>query len=127
MKKLLDELYGEGRYHIIPAFWRLLIFLKKSKKEFAIVFRTFGQDLENVIYEFNSFCNGEHPCFNGKNGVPLVKFDGTKNTKDMRFKEEQQKGMIYRDGADFRKSTMVTGTLTRAGPDEIITDYYYQQ
>jgi hypothetical protein len=105
----------------------LLIFLKKSKKEFAIVFRTFGQDLENVIYEFNSFCNGEHPCFNGKNGVPLVKFDGTKNTKDMRLKEEQQKGMIYRDGADFRKSTMVTGSLTRAGPEEIITDYYYQQ
>lgn len=88
-----------------------MIYLKKSKKEFAIVFRTFGKDLENVIYEFNSFCNGEHPCFNGKNGVPLVKFDGTKNTKDMRIKDDFQKGLIFRNGSDFRSSTTVTGSL----------------
>ena len=81
--KLTDEekrcmqLYGEGKYHILPSFFRTLIFLKKQKRDFSVCFRTFGQDLSDVIWEFNEFSNGNHPCFNGKNGTPLIKFDGT--------------------------------------------------
>ena len=30
-----------------------MLTLKKLKKEFAIVFRTFGHDLDNVVREFN--------------------------------------------------------------------------
>ena len=40
--RMLRELYGEGRYHLIPSFWRTIMYLKKQKKEFAIAFRTFG-------------------------------------------------------------------------------------
>ena len=30
-KKMLRELYSEGRYHLIPSFWRTLMYLKKNK------------------------------------------------------------------------------------------------
>jgi hypothetical protein len=44
--RLLKQLLTEGRYHILPSFFRTLIFLKKMKKEFAVVFRNYnGQDL----------------------------------------------------------------------------------
>lgn len=64
------EIFGEGKYHLIPSFFRTLMYLRKQKREFSVVFRTFGHDFENVIYEFNKFCSGEHPCFNGKNNTP---------------------------------------------------------
>lgn len=81
-------LFGQGNYHIIPSFFRMLMFLKKQKKEFAVAFRTFGSELDNVVYEFNKFCQGEHPCFNGRNNTPLVKMDGSKNAKDMQIRDE---------------------------------------
>ena len=72
------ELFGEGKYNLLPSFFRTLIYLKKAKRQFGITFRSFGGDLSNTIYELNSFCNGEHPCYNGRGGTPLVKFDGSK-------------------------------------------------
>jgi hypothetical protein len=39
---MLRELFGEGVYHLIPGFFRTLMYLKKQKQEFAVVFRTFG-------------------------------------------------------------------------------------
>lgn len=88
-KRMLRELYGEGRYHLIPSFFRTLMYLKKNKQEFSVVFRTFGQDLKAVAHEFDKFAKGEHPCFNGRNGMPLVKMDGAKATKDFRFKNPE--------------------------------------
>jgi len=78
-------MYGEGKWHLIPSFFRTMICLKKQKKDFHIAFRTFGDDLQDIIYEFNSFCSGTHPCFNGQNGSPLIKFDGTDGSKDYRI------------------------------------------
>lgn len=89
-------MFGEGKYHIIPAFFRTLIYLKKQKREFAVVFRTFGQELDKIEWEFNRFCNGLHPCFSGRNGTPLIRFDGSKGTKDLRIRDMQQKGLYYR-------------------------------
>ena len=60
--------------------------IKKNKQEFSVVFRTFGQDLKAVAHEFDKFAKGDHPCFNGRNGMPLVKMDGAKASKDFRFK-----------------------------------------
>jgi len=65
----------------------MIMYLKKTKQEFAIVFNSFGSELEPVIYEFNKFCTGNHPCFNGRNNTPLVKIDGSKNSKDFRIKD----------------------------------------
>jgi len=52
-QKLMMEMFGEGKYHIIPSFFRTLIFLKKQKREFAVCFRTFGHDIKNIVWEFN--------------------------------------------------------------------------
>ena len=86
-KKMNAILFGEGKYYLIPSFFRMIMFLKKKKEEFSIVFNSFGSELDNVVYEFNKFCSGEHPCFNGRNNTPLVKIDGSKNQKDMRFRD----------------------------------------
>jgi hypothetical protein len=85
--KIMMAMFGEGKHHLIPSFFRTLIALKKAKREFAVVFRTFGDDLNNVVFEFNKFCNGDHPCYSGRGGTPQVKFEGGKNTKDLRIKE----------------------------------------
>lgn len=86
-QKLLLTMFGEGKYHLIPSFFRTLIFLKKQKREFAVVFRTFEEDLANVKWEFNQFASGLHPCYSGRNGTPHVKFDGSKGTKNFRFRD----------------------------------------
>ena len=111
--KTLMSIFGEGKYHLIPSFFRTLIYLKKAKREFSIVFRTFGSDVANTIFEFNKFCNGDHPCYSGRGGTPLVKFDGSKGTKDLRIKESYQKALYYRFGTELSQSKLVTGTLKR--------------
>jgi hypothetical protein len=112
---MLRALYGEGKYYIIPSFFKTLMYLKKNKKEFALSFRTFGSDMDEVIYEFNLFCNGEHPCYNGRNSTPIVKFDGSKNSKDFRFKEPEQRATMYRAGEGINETFMVTGPHKRVG------------
>lgn len=72
------------------------------------MFRTFGKSSKNVVYEFDKFCRGEHPCFNGRNGMPSVKFDGAKNSKDFRFKApEEQCASMYRKGPALNDIVMV--------------------
>ena len=110
---MLRELYGDGNYYLINSFFRTLMYLKKQKKEFAISFRTFGQELDEVIHEFNLFCNGEHPCYNGRNSTPIVKFDGSKNSKDYRIKEPSQKATVYRAGEGINETILVTGPHKR--------------
>lgn len=88
--------------------------MKKAKREFAIVFRSFGEDIHNAIFEFNKFCNGEHPCYSGRGGTPLVKFDDkTKGTKDLRINDRNQKALYYRYGTGTNQTKLVTGTLKR--------------
>lgn len=52
-KNILAEIFGDGKCHLLPVFFKTLIALKKSKREFAIVFRSFGTDIKNTIFEFN--------------------------------------------------------------------------
>lgn len=66
----MKELLSDGKYHLLPSFFRTIIYLKKMKREFAVVFRNYNSvDLQNVVVEFNQFCKGDHPCYNGKNGT----------------------------------------------------------
>ena len=85
-QKLMMDMFGEGKFHMIPSFFRTLVFNKKQKREFSVIFRSMGSELEKIVWEFNQFCIGQHPCFSGRNGTPLVKFDGSKGTKDLRIK-----------------------------------------
>ena len=112
-KKMNAILFGEGKYFMVPSFFRTLMYLKKQKKEFSVIFRSFGTELDPVIWEYNKFCSGEHPCFNGRNNTPLVKLDGSKNSKDMRISQACQKAVFYRFGDNINESTMVTGNNPR--------------
>ena len=93
----------------------MIMYLKKKKEEFSIVFRSFGHELDAAIYEFNKFCSGEHPCYNGRNNTPLVKIDGSKNQKDIRIKEPCQKMAFYRQSSKIKDLVMVTGGVERVG------------
>jgi len=126
--RLTKQLLGEGKYHLLPSFFRTLIFLKKMKKEFAVVFRNYNaQDLQNVIAEFNLFCKGEHPCYSGRSGTSLVKFDGSKGTKEMRFKDKHQRAFYFREGEHRQNNRLVTGASKRAPAKESSDDFYQGQ
>lgn len=119
-EKLLMEMFGEGKYHLIPSFFRTLIYLKKQKREFSVVFRTFGKCLNKVVWEFNKFCSGTHPCYSGRNGTPLIKFDGSKNAKDLRLRDPAQMGFFVRGSSEARDTKLVQGTFDR--PDMHLED-----
>ena len=112
-RKMNVTLFGEGKYHLIPSFFRMIMYLKKKKEEFSIVFRSFGEEIENVVYEFNKFCEGEHPCYNGRNNTPQVRIDGSKNQKDLRMKDPSQQIQFYRLSDEVKDTVMVTGGVKR--------------
>jgi len=116
-QKLLMFMFGEGKFHLIPSFFRTLIFLKKQKGEFSVCFRTFGKDLKNIVWEFNKFCSGQHPCYSGRNGTPLIKFDGSKGTKDLPIRDDSQKAKMWRFSDDLADAKMITGTFDRLSND----------
>lgn len=56
----------DGRlYHwILPSFFQLLRDLMQERRQFAIVFRTFGTDLPRVLRAVNrALVEGAHPLF----------------------------------------------------------------
>ena len=112
--KTMMELFGEGKFHIIPSFFRTLIYLKKQKREFAVVFRNFAsKELDKIVWEFNRFCSGTHPCYSGRNGTPLIRFDGSKNAKDLRIRDPSQKAFFVRASSDAKDAKLVQGTYVR--------------
>jgi hypothetical protein len=104
--------------------------LKKTKRDFQIIFRTFGKDLPDIIWEWNKFCSGEHPCYNGQGeGCAHVKFEGNKGTKDLKISNRHQSALFYRrDGQEISEAQLVTGTLNRQPApkeeDDSLEDFY---
>jgi hypothetical protein len=93
---------------ILPAFFKLLLALKKAKREFAVVFH--GEEAsEEVIKELNLFYVGEHPLYNGKNGTPANKFDGSKGTKNFKIGEKNS-AVLYRFEQPFTGDCATFGT-----------------
>ena len=48
---------------LFPSYFQLLLWLLETKRKFLIIFRTFGQDLIDVITEHNIFVQGNHPLY----------------------------------------------------------------
>ena len=97
-RKLNEALFAQSRYHMIPSFFRMMMYMKKQKREFAVVFNSFGEDLDNTVAEWNKFCEGDHPCYNGRSGGAHIKFDGSKHSKDLRIRQPEQRTTLYRTG-----------------------------
>jgi hypothetical protein len=76
-----------------------------------------------VVAEFNTFCKGEHPCYSGRSGTALVKFDGSKGTREMRFKDKHQRGHFFRTGGN----RLITGASKRAPQGEPVDEFYQGQ
>ena len=51
-----------------------------------------------MISELNLFFTGLHPLFNGKNGTPLVKFDGTMKGGRNLVIDESHQSVAYKFG-----------------------------
>ena len=94
--KLEEEYIKSGKYEILPAFYKLFLSLKKNKREFAICVKTDNKNAAHheITNELNLFFTGEHPLYNGKNGTPLVKMDGTNKCKNFVF-EDSHFAVIY--------------------------------
>jgi len=91
-----DDDHGKY-YYILPAFYEFVLHLHKNFKnggpDFKIVFRTFGEDITDVMKEFNDFCNGKHPDY------PNVELNGKNGSKDIRL-TLQNIGHFYFEGTD---------------------------
>ncbi|CAJ1358381.1 unnamed protein product [Effrenium voratum] len=48
---------------MFPAVFHLVAALQRAKRKFAILFRSFGADHENIKQEWNSFCEMRHPLY----------------------------------------------------------------
>lgn len=52
------DLFPHGHQALAPSYFALLRHLVSSGRDFAVVFRTFGTDLPEVVMEHNAFCEG---------------------------------------------------------------------
>lgn len=109
---IFKQIYKKKNYHLLLSLFFLMIKLMQQNRDFALVFRSFGQDIKNVMIEFNEFCKGNHPVFDGKNNFPKVKFDGTEGSKNFLLSYEQI-GVVYRSSDKIEDITVVMGTLER--------------
>ena len=106
-KEKFKRVFRNSYHNLIISFFNMLINLKKIKQDFAIVFRFFGQDesdIEEIVYEYNCFCDCLHPRYCGDYGYNKVKYDIEKDKKDFRidlntqefvgvsFRSEEEKG-----------------------------------
>jgi hypothetical protein len=119
----LKKKYDNRRYNAIPAFFKTLKHLADQKRDFSIVFRTHGRELPTMIEEFNNFCEGNHPAFDGGQN-PLIKFNGVQS-RDLRIKGKQT-GMYFRYGKDLHDVNLLMNTLERVQcktQDELLENY----
>lgn len=94
-----------------------MITLRKQKRDFSVVFRTFGDDLQETKLEWNRFCEGTHPGFNGKNKTSQVTFNGQK-CKDLRI---GRIGRLYRGK---RKNSTEDDMALVIGADRRVDSYH---
>ena len=105
------KLYEKGYYFIFLSLFITMIRLTRDERDFAIVFRSFGTDTDDVLVEFNEFCKGNHPLFDGKH-FPQVHFDGTNGSKNY-VVEKKNQGLFYRFGDQIEQTTLVMGVKER--------------
>jgi len=109
---LLTPLYG-GMLYLVPSFFKVINHLRDLGVDFDIVFRTFGTDIIDLSKEYNLFCEGKHPMFNGRNGNALVKMDGSEGGKDYR-ENRLSTGYLKRASDSPEDTVMVLGSLQKA-------------
>ena len=133
-KEKFKYIFNNSYHRIIISFFTMIITLKKLKYDFVIVFRFFGSDdssIEEFFYEFNNFCDGNHPRFSGEYGYEKFKFDVEKDKKDYKIDTHTQEfiSVSYR-GAKEKDEKCFFDTMQQPNFQEIedlreaIEEYY---
>ena len=136
-KEKFKKVFRNSYHNLIISFFNMLINLKKIKQDFAIVFRFFGQDesdIEELVYEYNCFCDCLHPRYCGDYGYNKVKFDVEKDKKDFRINTKTQEfiSVSYR-GEKENEEKLVINTMNHPTNEELetegkkIIDEFYQK
>ncbi len=87
--------------------------LKKKYRDFAVIFRSFGKDIEKVVQEWNRFCQGTHPCYNGLNNQAKALFDGSNKLNKNYIITKDSTGIFYRKSKYIDEAILVMGSLMR--------------
>eukprot|EP00397_Hematodinium_sp_SG-2012_P026086 GEMP01027298.1.p1 GENE.GEMP01027298.1~~GEMP01027298.1.p1 ORF type:complete len:486 (+),score=119.64 GEMP01027298.1:58-1515(+) len=82
-----------GRNRLVPSFLTFVTHLVQKGRNFQVVFRGLGSELDDVVKEWNMYCEGKHPAFCGQNKTKRVLLNGEKDSRDMRVKEESVGGI----------------------------------
>eukprot|EP00457_Paulinella_chromatophora_P008077 gb/GEZN01008104.1/.p1 GENE.gb/GEZN01008104.1/~~gb/GEZN01008104.1/.p1 ORF type:complete len:257 (-),score=37.99 gb/GEZN01008104.1/:61-831(-) len=98
-------------------FFQFLHYLQDEKRDFAIIFRTFGDDFAEVAEEVNLFCEGKHPVY------PKARCDGSVGTLDLRIDIETQGHCFHRSQEG---PTLALGTVKTvpAGSKQSVAEFY---
>jgi hypothetical protein len=75
---------------IFPAFYQLIVDLETKGRDYTIVFRTFGEDFEDIKEDFNKFVMGRHRLFPNFNNDALLLNDENCFRGRYTKKEQQQ-------------------------------------
>lgn len=95
----------------------MLLWLKKAKRNFKLAFRSSGREIKDTVQEFNAFCEGNHPSFNGDNGTHKVYFNNHKGP-DLRVKDKNL-GMFFKFGPLVSNMCLVSGSLDRKQGEDL--------
>ena len=122
-KEKFKTVFRNSYHNLIISFFNMLVNLKKIKQDFAIVFRFFGQDesdIEELVYEYNCFCDCLHPRYCGDYGFNKVKFDVEKDKKDFRINIKTQEfiSVSYR-GEKENEEKFVLNTMKHPSNEEL--------
>ena len=136
-KEKFKRVFTNSYHNLIISFFNMLINLKKIKQDFAIVFRFFGHDesdIEELVYEYNCFCDCLHPRYCGDYGYNKVKFDVEKDKKDFRINTKSQEFLsVSFRGEKEEDEKFVLNSMNHPSNEELesegpkIIDDFYQK
>ena len=122
-KDKFRTVFRNSYHNIIISFFNMLIALKKNKQDFALVFRFFGHnenEIQQFIYEFNCFIDCLHPRYCSDYGFNKVKYEIEKDKRDYKiyFDTQEFMGVSYR-GNNEQNEKIFFGTLEHPPLEEI--------
>ena len=125
-KEKFRNVFRNSYHNLIISFFNMLINLKKIKQDFAIVFRFFGHDesdIEELVYEYNCFCDCLHPRYCGDYGYNKIKFDVEKDKKDFRIDTKTQEFMSvsYR-GDNENEEKFVLNSMKHPSNEDLVNN-----
>jgi hypothetical protein len=111
-------------YRMLPSFFYTLVKMQEMKKEYTLVLRTFGSDLDDIALALNDFATGKHPHYPSFREPRLMLqechlFRGRYRSESKDDKSSSNSQSIYdlwEWGSDFTCSSK----LVASGDDEVL-------